>query len=62
MIYHKIHLNHINLQLKKLFIELDVHILKDNNIVVFHYDNLKRMTNIDKKLKNLTYEEFQNKK
>ena len=56
MIYHKIHLNHINLQLKKLFIELDVHILKDNNIVVFHYDNLKRMTNIDKKLKNLTYE------
>ena len=28
-------------------IELDVHILKDNNIVVFHDKNLERMTSID---------------
>ena len=39
-------------------IELDIHLLKDNNIVVFHDDDLKRMCNIDKKLKDLTYEEI----
>ena len=39
-------------------IELDVHILKDNNIIVFHDDNLKRMTGIDKDLKNCTYDEI----
>ena len=38
-------------------IELDVHLLKDNTIVVFHDDNLKRMTGIDKKIKDTTYEE-----
>lgn len=43
-------------------IELDVHILKDNNIVVFHDDNLKRMTNVDKKIKNTTYDEIKNLK
>ncbi len=42
---------------KGYLIELDIHILKDNSIVVFHDDNLKRMTGIDKKLKDLTYEE-----
>ena len=41
-------------------IELDVHVLKDNNIVVFHDDNLKRMTGIDKNIKELTYEEIKN--
>lgn len=39
-------------------IELDVHILKDNNVVVFHDDNLKRLTNIDKRIKNYTYNEL----
>lgn len=30
---------------KKYIIELDVHLLKDNTVVVFHLDaNLKRMT------------------
>ena len=41
-----------------LIIELDVHLLKDNSVVVFHDDNLKRMTNIDKYLKNLTYNDI----
>ena len=38
-------------------IELDVHMLKDNNVVVFHDDNLKRMTGVNKKIKDVTYEE-----
>lgn len=43
---------------KNLTIELDVHILKDGQIVVFHDDNLKRLTGINKELKNLTYDEI----
>ena len=43
-------------------IEFDVHILKDNNVVVFHDDNLKRLTGIDKKIKDTTYEEIKNLK
>ena len=43
-------------------IELDVHVLKDNNIIVFHDDNLKRMTGIDKNIKELTYDELKNVK
>lgn len=39
-------------------IELDVHLLKDNTIIVFHDDNLKRMTGIDKKVKDTTYQEI----
>lgn len=39
-------------------IELDVHILKDNTLVVFHDDNLKRMTGIDKDIKDMTYDEL----
>lgn len=39
-------------------IELDVHLLKDSQIVVFHDDNLKRMTGLDKEIKNCTYEEI----
>jgi len=39
-------------------IELDVHILKDNEVVVFHDDNLKRMTGIDKFIKDMTYDEI----
>lgn len=39
-------------------IELDIHLTKDSKIVVFHDDNLKRMTNIDKKICECTYEEL----
>lgn len=39
-------------------IELDVHILKDGNIVVFHDDNISRLTGINKKLKECTYTEI----
>ncbi|MBQ9019432.1 MAG: hypothetical protein IJ097_03905 [Bacilli bacterium] len=39
-------------------IELDVQLTKDNILVVFHDENLKRMTNIDKLLKDTTYTEL----
>ncbi len=39
-------------------IELDIHLLSDKNVVVFHDDNLKRMTGIDKKIKDTTYSEI----
>jgi glycerophosphoryl diester phosphodiesterase len=42
-----------------LIIELDVHVLKDGTVVVFHDDNLKRMTAIDKDIKNLDYQEIE---
>jgi len=41
-------------------IELDVHLLKDNKLVVFHDDNLKRLTGIKKEIRSLTYTELQN--
>lgn len=41
-------------------IELDVRILKDSNIIVFHDNNLKRMTGIDKKIEECNYEEIKN--
>ena len=44
---------------KKVPIELDVHILKDNTLVVFHDDNLKRMTKINKNIRNYTYHELE---
>ncbi len=40
-------------------IELDIQLTKDNNLVVFHDDSLKRMTGIDKTISDLTYEELQ---
>jgi len=43
-------------------IELDVHILKDKNIIVFHDDNLKRMTNVDMYVKDICYEDIKNLK
>ena len=43
-------------------IELDVHLSKDRKIVVFHDDNLKRMTGIDKKIKALNYDEIKDLK
>ena len=42
----------------KYIIELDVHILKDNSIVVFDDDNLKRMTGLNKEIKKTTYREI----
>lgn len=39
-------------------IELDVHVLKDNKVIVFHDDNLKRMTNVDKNLKDMYYKDI----
>ncbi len=41
-------------------IELDINITKDNVIVVFHDDNLLRMTNLDKGINNITYNEIKN--
>lgn len=43
---------------KKIPIELDIHILKDGNIVVYHDDNLKRLMNIDRDIDSYTYEEL----
>lgn len=43
---------------KSIAIELDVHILKDNNIIVFHDDTLNRCCNINKKIKDLTIKDI----
>lgn len=43
---------------KDIAVEFDVHLLKDNKIVVFHDNNLKRMTGIDKKINELSYDEI----
>lgn len=43
-------------------IELDVHMLKDGNIIVFHDDNLKRVCNVDKIVNHCTYDEIKNLK
>lgn len=47
---------------KKIPIEFDVHLLKDNTLVVFHDNNLKRMCNIDINLKDVTYDEIKDYK
>lgn len=39
-------------------IELDLHILKDKSVVVFHDDNLSRMTGNKKNIKDVTYDEI----
>ena len=39
-------------------IELDVQLTKDNILVVFHDDNLKRITGIDKRVEDCTYDEL----
>ena len=36
-------------------IELDIHILQDKNIVVYHDYNLKRLTNVNKVIETLNY-------
>lgn len=43
---------------RKYIIELDVRILKDNSVIVFHDDNLYRMTGVNKKVRDCTYEEI----
>lgn len=40
-------------------IELDVHLLRDNEIVVIHDDNLKRLTRLKRRLKDLTYKQIE---
>ena len=39
-------------------IELDVRVTKDKEIVAFHDKDLKRLTSIDKDVKDLTYDEL----
>ena len=39
-------------------IENDIHVLKDDNVVVFHDDTLKRMCGIDKNIEDCTIEEL----
>ncbi|MFA7561306.1 MAG: glycerophosphodiester phosphodiesterase family protein [Candidatus Izemoplasmatales bacterium] len=39
-------------------IELDIHVLKDGNVVVFHDDDLNRVCKVDKKLSEVTYAEI----
>ena len=43
---------------KNLAIELDLQITKDNQVIVFHDRNLKRMTGIDKLVDKCLYEEL----
>lgn len=40
-------------------IELDVHLTKDHQVVVFHDDNMKRMTKKEARIEDCTYEELQ---
>lgn len=40
-------------------IELDIHLTKDNKLVVFHDDNLIRMTGTLKKIRKCTYDELE---
>lgn len=40
---------------KKYIIELDIHIIKDKSIVVYHDFNLKRLTGINKIIETLSY-------
>ena len=44
--------------IKKYPIELDIQLTKDNEIVVFHDKNLKRMTGVDKNIDDLTLNEL----
>lgn len=44
---------------RKIPIELDVRIIKDNTLIVFHDNNLRRMTGIFKKTNNCTYKDLE---
>ncbi len=39
-------------------IEIDVHILKDDSLIVFHDDNFFRLTGHNKKVRNMSYDEI----
>ncbi len=39
-------------------VELDVRLSKDNKVIVFHDENLKRLCGVDKYVESLTYEEL----
>ena len=43
---------------KNLTVELDIHLTKDNYLVIFHDDNLKRMTGVNKIIETLTLKEI----
>ena len=43
---------------KNIPFELDVHLTKDNKVVVFHEYNLLRMTGLNQKIEDTTYEEL----
>ena len=43
---------------KGYIIENDIHLTKDNVVIVFHDDNLKRMCGVDERPENLTLEEI----
>ena len=43
-------------------VEFDIHLTKDNILVVFHDDNLKRMTGLDKNIQDCTYDEIKDLK
>ena len=45
---------------KKYIIELDIHLTKDNQIVVFHDYNTKRITNQNRIIEKSTYKELNN--
>ncbi len=44
--------------LDNLNIELDIRVTKDNKIIVFHDNNIKRLTGIDRLIKDMTYDEL----
>ena len=43
-------------------VEFDIQLTKDNVLVIFHDDNLKRMTGIDKNIQECNYDEIKNLK
>ena len=43
-------------------VEFDIHLTKDNILVVFHDNNLKRMTGLDKNIQDCTYDEIKDLK
>jgi len=43
---------------KNIPIEVDIHLLKSGEVVIFHDDNLKRMTGVNKNINELTYNEI----
>ena len=42
----------------EMAIEIDLHILKDDTVVIFHDDNLERMTGVNREVRDCTYDEL----